>query len=74
MKEVLDTGKKANIGPIFKEIKKKEPGNWKLVCLTTITGNMIKQIPFESMSKHMKEEMVTRISENGIYQGQIIPE
>lgn len=40
----------------------------------SITGNMVKQILFESMCKHRKEKMVTRSSEKWIYQRQIIPE
>ena len=74
MEDVLDHWKKINIAPIFKEVKMEESWNWKLVCLTSITGNMIKQILFESMSRNMKEKMVTRSSEKWIYQKQIVLE
>jgi len=35
------TGKNPNVRPIIKNGKKEDPGDYKLVCLTSVTGQVM---------------------------------
>lgn len=46
--------RKACITPIFKKGKKGDPGNYRLVNLTSILGKVNEQLVVESISRHLK--------------------
>ncbi|KFP27131.1 RNA-directed DNA polymerase from mobile element jockey, partial [Colius striatus] len=55
------TGKdwrKANVTPVFKKGRKDDPGNCRLVSLTSILGKVMEQLILNVMTKHMIKKMV----------------
>lgn len=60
----VDAWKKENVIPIFKKDKKEDPGNYRPVHLTSITGEAREQIILENTSRHAKDK-VTRSSWRG---------
>lgn len=57
--EVPEDCEKAKVTPIFKQSKKKEPGNHRPVKLALVPGKMMEQILLEAIYKHMKDKKVT---------------
>ena len=51
--EVPDDWRRANVVPIFKKGKKKEPGNYRPISLTPITGKILEQIIKKLICKHL---------------------
>jgi len=49
--EVLEDWRKASVTPIFKQGKKEEPGNYRLVSLTSIPGKVMEQLIIEVIIK-----------------------
>jgi len=60
--EVPEDWRKANVIPIFKKGKKEDPGNYRLVSLTSIPGKMVEQLILEVIIKQMEEQKVIRSS------------
>jgi len=60
--EVPEDGRKANVLPVFKKGKKKDPGNYRLVSLTSFPGKMIQQLILEVIIKQVEEKKVIRSS------------
>ena len=56
--EVLDDWRWVKVTPVFKEGKKKDPGNDRPVCLTLVPGKVTEQILLEATSKHEKDKKV----------------
>lgn len=52
--EVPEDWRKAHITPIFKKRKKGDPGNYRLVNLTSILGKVNERLVLETISRHLK--------------------
>jgi len=63
--EVPEDWRKANVIPIFKKGKKEDPGNYRLVSLTSIPGKMMEQLIPEVIIKQVEEKKVLRSSQHG---------
>jgi len=61
--------RKANITSIIKKGKKGDPGNYRLVSLTSIQGKVMKQLILEVIIKQVEEKKVIRSSQHGFTKG-----
>jgi len=61
--------RKANVTPIFKKGKKEDPGNCRLVSLTSIPGKVMEQLILEVIIKQVEEKKIIRSSQHGFTKG-----
>ncbi|PKU33573.1 rna-directed dna polymerase from mobile element jockey- hypothetical protein [Limosa lapponica baueri] len=66
---VAEDWRKANVTPVFKKGKKEDPGNYRLVSLTSIPGKMMERLILGIISKHMEEKKAIRSSQHGFTKG-----
>jgi len=67
-REVPEDWRKANVIPIFKKDKKEDPGNYRLVSLTSLPGKMMEQLILEVINKQVEEKKVIS-SQHGFTKG-----
>ncbi|KFQ34998.1 hypothetical protein N332_05069, partial [Mesitornis unicolor] len=56
--KVPEGWRKANITSVFKKGKKEDPGNYRLVSLTSIPGKVMEQLTLDAVSRHLKDKRV----------------
>lgn len=54
--EVPEDWRKANVIPVFKKSKEKEPGKYHLVIFTSIPGRVMEHLILEATSIHIKDK------------------
>lgn len=54
--EVPEVWRKANITPIFKQVKKEDPENHGPVTLTVSPGKVVEQLLLETISRHKNDK------------------
>jgi len=67
--EVPEDWRRANVIPVFKKGKKEDPGNYRLVSLTSILGKMMELLILEVIIKQVEEKKVIRSSQHGFTKG-----
>ena len=60
--EVPDDWRKGCISSIYKKGSKEDPGNYRLVTLTSVRGKIMEQILLDDMLDHMRNETASTAS------------
>ncbi|KAJ7428077.1 hypothetical protein BTVI_01329 [Pitangus sulphuratus] len=60
----------ANLVPVFKKDKRDDPGNYRPVSLTSVTGKIMKKTILGGTEKHLKDKAVIGHSQLGFMRGE----
>ena len=63
--EVFEGWRKTNVTPVFKNGNQEDPGNYRLVSLTSIPGKVMEQLIVDVISKLAEKKKVIRSSQYG---------
>jgi len=66
---VPEDWRKANVTPVFKKVKKEDPGSCRPVSLISIPGKVMEQLILEAIIKQVEEKKVIRSSQHGFTKG-----
>jgi len=69
MGEVPEDWRKAIVIPVFKKSKKENPGNYRLVSITSVPGKVMEQLVLDVISKQVEEKKVISSSQHGFTKG-----
>ena len=69
MGEMPEDRRIASVTPVFKKGKKADLGNYRLVSLTSIPGEVMEQLVLDVLSKQLEEKKVTVCSQHGSTRG-----
>ena len=67
--QIPDDWRKANVVPIYKKGSKAEPGNYRLVCLTSVTGKLLERLMKNDIDAHIENNDLIRDSQHGFCRG-----
>ncbi|PKU45707.1 rna-directed dna polymerase from mobile element jockey- hypothetical protein [Limosa lapponica baueri] len=67
--EVPEVWRKASITPVFKKGKKEDPGNYRLISLTSTPGKVMEQLILDVISKHVEEKKLIGSGQHGFTKG-----
>ncbi|NXL24651.1 RTXE polymerase, partial [Setophaga kirtlandii] len=67
--EVPADWKLDNVVPVFKKGKKEDPGNYRSVSLTSVSGKIMEKIILGGIEKHLKDNPVIGHSQHGFLRG-----
>jgi len=70
--EVPEDWRKASVAPVFNKGKKEDPGNYRLVSLTSVPGKVMEQLILAVISNQLKEKKVLRSSQHGFTKGKCL--
>ncbi|PKU41187.1 rna-directed dna polymerase from mobile element jockey-like [Limosa lapponica baueri] len=59
----------ANVTPIYNKGRKEDPGNYRLVSLTSVPGTIMEQIILSAITSHIMDNQRTRPSQHGFMKG-----
>ena len=67
--EVSNDWRLANVMPIYKKGRKKDPGNYRPIRLTSVPGTVMEQIILNAITQHVRDNLGSRASQHGFIKG-----